>query len=200
MTKAKLKPALEQEARPDGRRQRSDANRRRIAETMLDLVFEGEMTPSAERIAERAGVGRRTVFRLFNDMEGVYREAHAVMLARVAPIIDEPIRGATWRARLDQVIERRARLFEEMLPIKTASDALRGQSPFLQADHAEITRMLRGVLLFIVPKTVSDDRTLFEAVELSLSFESWRRLRQEQRLSAKSATAVMKRITAALLD
>ncbi|MDZ4778253.1 MAG: TetR/AcrR family transcriptional regulator [Alphaproteobacteria bacterium] len=201
MTKAKLKPAPEQAAaRPDGRRLRSDANRRRIAETMLDLVFEGEMTPSAERIADRAGVGRRTVFRLFNDMEGVYREAHAVMLARVAPIIDEPISGATWRARLDQVIERRARLFEEMLPIKTASDAIRGQSPFLQADHAEITRMLRGVLLFIVPKTVSEDRTLFEAVELSLSFEAWRRLRQEQRLSAKSATAVMRRITAALLD
>jgi len=201
MTKAKLKPAHEQaQARPDGRRQRSDANRRRIAETMLDLVFEGEMTPSADRIAERAGVGRRTVFRLFNDMEGVYREAHAVMLARVAPIVDEPIRGATWRARLDQVIERRARLFEEMLPIKTASDALRGQSPFLQADHAELARMLRGVLLFIVPKPVSEDRTLFEAVDLSLSFEAWRRLRQEQRLSAKSATTVMKRITAALLD
>lgn len=200
MTKAKLKPAPEAEARPDGRRQRSDANRRRITEAMLDLIIEGEMNPSAERVAERAGVGRRTVFRLFSDMEGVYREAHALMMARVAPIIDEPIRGATWRARLDQVIDRRGRLFEEMLPIKTASEALRAQSPYLRDEHIEVTRMLRGVLLFVLPKTVVDDRTLFESVELTLSFETWRRLRQEQRLSAKAAVAVMRRITAALLD
>jgi len=200
MTKAKLKPAPEAEARPDGRRQRSDANRRRITEAMLDLIIEGEMNPSAERVAERAGVGRRTVFRLFSDMEGVYREAHALMMARVAPIIDEPIRGPTWRARLDQVIDRRGRLFEEMLPIKTASEALRAQSPYLRDEHIEVTRMLRGVLLFVLPKTVVDDRTLFESVELTLSFETWRRLRQEQRLSAKAAVAVMRRITAALLD
>ena len=200
MTKAKLKPAPEAEARPDGRRQRSDANRRRITEAMLDLIIEGEMNPSAERVAERAGVGRRTVFSLFSDMEGVYREAHALMMARVAPIIDEPIRGATWRARLDQVIDRRGRLFEEMLPIKTASEALRAQSPYLRDEHIEVTRMLRGVLLFVLPKTVVDDRTLFESVELTLSFETWRRLRQEQRLSAKAAVAVMRRITAALLD
>lgn len=200
MTKPRLKLAPEPEARPDGRRQRSDANRRRITEAMLDLIIEGEMNPSAERVAERAGVGRRTVFRLFSDMEGVYREAHVLMMTRLAPIIDEPIRGATWRERLDQVIDRRGRLYEQMLPIKTASEALRAQSPYLQDEHAEVTRMLRGVLLFVLPKTIAEDRTLFESVELTLSFEAWRRLRQEQRLSAKAAVAVMRRITAALLD
>ncbi|MBP6689360.1 MAG: hypothetical protein KA153_05180, partial [Hyphomonadaceae bacterium] len=48
----------------DGRRQRSDASRRKIAQAMLELLREGEPDPSADLVAERAGVGRRTVFRL----------------------------------------------------------------------------------------------------------------------------------------
>lgn len=200
MPRLKLKPVAVPAAQTDGRRQRSDANRRRIAEALIELAIAGEMAPSAERVAERAGVGRRTVFRLFSDMEGVYREAHALMIARLAPIIDEPIQAPTWRARLDQLIDRRVRLFEEILPIKVASDARRAQSEFLQDGHAEFTRLLRGVLMFVTPKSVSDDRTLFEAVELTLSFESWRRLRQEQRLSAKAASMVIRRMIDALLD
>jgi AcrR family transcriptional regulator len=195
-----VKPAAQPEVQTDGRRLRSGANRRRIAQAMIDLSFEGEFSPSAERVAERAGVGRRTVFRLFTDMEGVYREAHALMIERLRPIIQEEIAGPDWRVRLDQMTERRARLFEEMLPVKTASDAFRNQSEFLQRDHAEITRMLRGVLLFALPKSVTEDKTLFEAVDFTMSFEGWRRLRQEQRLSAKAALAVVKRMIAALVD
>jgi len=200
MPKPKLKPAAPARPHTDGRRQRSDVNRRKIAEAMIDLVFAGETSPSAERVAERAGVGRRTVFRLFSDMDGVYREAHALMVARVRPILEEPITGSTWRAKLDQMVERRARLFEEILPVMAVTDALRGQSEFLEQDHQDMARMLRSVLLFVVPKSVAEDRTLFEAVDLTLSFEAWRRLRQEQRLSAKAALAVMKRLIAALLD
>ncbi|MBL8558075.1 MAG: TetR/AcrR family transcriptional regulator [Hyphomonadaceae bacterium] len=205
MTKAKRKPGAEpaiqgDDVRSDGRRRRSDANRRRIAQALIDLAIDGDIAPSAERVAERAGVGRRTVFRLFSDMEGVYSEAHALMIARLGPIIHEAVEGATWRERLDQLIDRRVRLFEEILPIKTASDARRAHSPFLQEGHAEFTRLLRGVLMFVAPKSVSEDRTLFEAVELALSFETWRRLRHEQRLSAKSAGAVVRRLVDALLD
>lgn len=200
MPKPKIRPDIAPDTQTDGRRQRSDVNRRRIAEAMIDLVFDGETAPSAERVAERAGVGRRTVFRLFSDMDGVYREAHALMVARVRPILEDPITGATWRAKLDQMIERRARLFEEVLPIMAVTDALRGPSEFLEQDHQNVARMLRSVLLFVVPKTVSEDRTLFEAIDVSLSFEAWRRLRQEQHLSAKVAVAVMKRMVAALLD
>lgn len=199
-TKTKPRPAPEPEEQTDGRRRRSDANRRRIAQAMIDLAFQGEHSPSAERVAERAGVGRRTVFRLFTDMEGVYREAHALMIERLQPIIEEEIAGPDWRARLEQMTERRARLFEEMLPVKTASDAFRGQSEFLQNDHVEITRMLRGVLLFALPKEITEDKTLFEAIDFTMSFEGWRRLRQEQRLTAKAALAVTRRIIGALVD
>lgn len=183
----------------DGRRQRADVSRRRIALAMLDLVREGEVEPSADLVAERAGVGRRTVFRLFADMEGVFREMHAVMVERLTPEFSVPLEGATWRERLDEVVARRARMFDQMLPIKSASDAHRYRSKFLQTEHRKLTRMQRDSLRRVLPANVADGEA-FEALDLALSFEAWRRLRQEQGLSAKQAVAVLRHATRALVS
>jgi AcrR family transcriptional regulator len=183
----------------DGRRQRSDASRRRIALAMLDLLREGEADPSADLVAERAGVGRRTVFRLFSDMEGVFREMHAIMTAQLTPEFARPFEATTWRERLDELIERRAKAFEQMLPIKTAADARRYTSDFLKVEHENITRLQREALLAVLPANLAKGDML-EALDLSLSFEAWRRLRYEQGLSVKQAQAVLRRLVSALVD
>jgi AcrR family transcriptional regulator len=183
----------------DGRRQRSDASRRKIALAMLDLLREGEADPSADLVAERAGVGRRTVFRLFSDMEGVFREMHAIMTARLTPEFARPFAATTWRERLDELIERRAKAFEQMLPIKTAADARRYTSDFLKVEHKNITRMQRQALLAVLPASLAKGDML-EALDLSLSFEAWRRLRYEQGLSVKHAQAALRRLVSALVD
>ncbi len=183
--------AEDEKPRRDGRRMRSDANRARIANAMLEMLREGVRDPSAEALAERAGVGRRTVFRLFNDKEGLYKEMHAIMLARLLPIFSAPIDGAAWRDRLDNLIERRARLFEDMLPIKNAADAQRYRSDLLQKEHAEFTAMQRSTLLFVLPKGFAADKV--EMLDLALSFEAWRRLRTEQKLAPKAAAALLRK-------
>jgi AcrR family transcriptional regulator len=182
----------------DGRRQRADASRRRIARAMLELVREGEVEPSADLVAERAGVGRRTVFRLFSDMEGVFREMHAVMVERLAPEFAAPFKSATWRERLDEVVTRRARMFDQMLPIKSASDAYRARSKFLQTEHRKLARMQRDSLRRVLPANIADGEA-FEMLDLALSFEAWRRLRQEQGLSAKQAIATLRYAARALI-
>jgi len=184
----------------DGRRQRADASRRRIALAMLDLARAGEPAPSAEMVADQAGVGRRTVFRLFSDMEGVYREMHAVMVERINPMFAAPFTATTWRARLDELIERRSRMFEEMRPIKTAAEVHRHRSAFLQNGHRRITKLQRETLLATLPDSIRKDSELVEVLDLSFSFEAWRRLRQEQRLSNKEALAVWRRMACALVD
>lgn len=183
----------------DGRRQRADVSRRRIALAMLELVREGEVEPSADVVADRAGVGRRTVFRLFSDMEGVFREMHAVMVERLTPEFVASFKGSTWLERLDEVVARRARMFDEMLPIKSASDAHRARSKFLQTEHRKLTRMQRDSLRRVLPANVADGEA-FEALDLVLSFEAWRRLRQEQSLSAKQATGVLRYAARALVS
>ncbi len=184
----------------DGRRQRAGVSRRRIALAMLELARAGEMAPSAEQVAEQAGVGRRTVFRLFNDMDGVYREMHAVMVERISPMFAAPFAAATWRARVYELIERRALMFEEMRPIKTAAEAHRHRSAFLQNEHRKLTKLQRDTLLATLPHSVSSDAVRVEALDLAFSFEAWRRMRQEQRLPVKQAVAVWRRLARALLD
>lgn len=183
----------------DGRKKRADASRRRIALAMLELVRAGETKPSAEQVAEAAGVGRRTVFRLFDDMEGVYREMHAEMTSRLAPMFAAPFVAATWRARVDELIERRARMFEEMLPIKTAADAHRYASPFLQGEHRKLTKLQRDTMLAVLPQSIAAQTERVSALELTLSFESWRRLRIEQKLTIKQAIATLRLMADALL-
>lgn len=190
------------DARPttDGRHARADANRRRIAEAMLELVNEGDAAPSAERVAEQAGVGRRTVFRLFQDMEGVYREMHSLMVARLLPMFAAPFASTTWRERLDEVIERRARMYEEMLPVKSASDAHRYRSNFLKREHRRLTRLQRETLVAVLPESLAKQTEKVDALDLTLSFEAWRRLRFEQDLSTKQAVGVLRGMVKALVD
>lgn len=184
----------------DGRRQRADVSRRRIALAMLELARAGEIAPSAEQVAEQAGVGRRTVFRLFSDMDGVYREMHSVMVERISPMFAAPFSATTWRARVDELIERRARMFEEMRPIKSAADAHRHRSAFLQTEHRRIVKLQRDTLLATLPDSVRKDETRVEALDLAFSFEAWKRLRGEQGLPVKQAVAVWRRLAGALLD
>ncbi len=166
---------------------------------MLELLRDGVADPSAEIVAERAGVGRRTVFRLFSDMEGVFREMHAIMTARLTPEFVRPFLATTWRAKLDELGERRAVAFEQMLPIKTAADARRYTSNFLTVEHRKITKLQREALRSVLPVSLAKGEML-EALDLTLSFEVWRRLRYEQGLSVKQARAVLRRMLAALVD
>lgn len=175
----------------DGRRLRAEASRARIVAAMLDLIRDGNPAPSAEAVAERAGVGLRTVFRLFNDMDSLYREMHAMMLARLAPIAAEPVVGETWRERLRNLIQRRVRLFEEMMPFQVAADAQRARSPFLQKEHEALVRMQRGTATAFLTDEARADPMLVEMLDLVMSFETWRRLRLDQHLPMDQAQAVV---------
>ena len=98
-------------------------------------------------------------------MEGVFREMHAIMTSRLTPEFVRPFVATTWRARLDELIERRSKAFEEMLPIKTAADARRYTSNFLQKEHKKVTRLQREALRDILPAGLTKGDML-EALDL----------------------------------
>ena len=185
-------------AERDGRRRRSADSKRRIVEAMLELVREGAVSPSADDVAARAGVGRRTVFRLFSDMEGIYREMQAIMRDRVAPVRAIPLSGDTPAARLDALIDRRVRLFEELMPVSVAASVHRHRSPQLQADHAAIQAELRAILFDVLGDTALPDPLDREALDAALSINLWIRLRMEQKLDVAASSAILHRLAAAV--
>ncbi|MCF8505975.1 MAG: TetR/AcrR family transcriptional regulator [Caulobacter sp.] len=183
----------------DGRRLRSEASRLRIVEAMIALVSEGHVLPSAEAVATRAGVGLRTVFRLFEDMDGVYRGMQAVMTGMLGGLLDGPIEAADWRAALDILIDRRAEAFEILLPLQVAADGQRQRSQALREGRLRLVRSQREMLASILPSTVQADPDLVNALDLALSFEAWRRLRTDQGADIPAAARIMRRTARALL-
>lgn len=176
----------------DGRRQRSDRSRRRIIEALFDLIGEGDMSPSAVSVAERADVGLRTVFRHFEDMDSIYDEMTAELSDAVMPMIMAPYETTNWRDRLMESVEKRAEIYEMIFPMKVCMSLRRFQSDFIQTQYERDVALGRSTLKAILPEEIVSNRTLFAALETTLAFTTWRRLRQDQNLSVESARAAIR--------
>lgn len=195
---APTKPPLAAEPVVDGRRLRSEASRLRIVEAMIALVSEGRAMPAAEAVASRAGVGLRTVFRLFEDMDGLYRGMQAVMTERLGGLLEGPIEAADWREAVDILIERRAEAFEMLLPLQIAADSPRTRSAALREGRLRLIQAQRDTLLAVLPADIQADAELVQALDLALSFEAWRRLRTDQGADIAASVGVMRRMARAL--
>ncbi len=180
------------DARPDGRRQRSARSRRQIVEAMVKIVRGGDMRPSAARVAEVSGVSLRTVFRHFEDMDSLFREMTAIIEAEIRPIFERPLQSKDWRGKIDELIGKRIEIYERILPLRVSGSVRRFQSDFLKHDHEVFLELEQAGLKAVVPKSLQRDHALFSSLCLLLSFEAWRGLRQDQGLTRKDAEAAMR--------
>ena len=183
----------------DGRRQRSHDSQQRIVEALLTLVSEGHLSPSAEQVSERAGVGLRSVFRHFKDMESLHKAASVILSDRLEQAAREPFKAVDWHARLFELIDRRAKVYEQLAPFLRAAQVHRSTSRVLQAGHLQFVAVLRRILFERLPAGLAIPPETLEGVDLLLSFEAWQRLRHEQRLGSSQARVVLRAAIAALM-
>lgn len=184
----------------DGRRLRSEVSRRRIVEAMRELIREGSVAPRAEEVAARADVGLRSVFRHFDDMESLYREIAEAMLIEVTPMLNLPQPAGTTAEIIAEMIDRRIKLFERIMPFRTAADVHLHRSPFLLEDRLRMNEMLRKAMRSALPAELRKDRTLLDALEAVFSFEFWRRLRWDQQLSPAQARRAVELTVTSLVN
>ena len=180
----------------DGRRQRSRSSRARIVAAMLDLVARGEVSPSAARVAEVAGVGLRSVFRHFADMDALYREMSEAIEAQVLPILLRPPQGEGWKARIGDLAERRAEIFETIMPYRISASLRRFESPYLMQDYRRMLRLEAQTLEAYLPASVQADIAGAQGLGVILSFATWRLLRHDRGLAPSEARAVVQRMLA----
>lgn len=184
----------------DGRKARSERSRLQIVDALFALIQEGDMDPSAARVAEAAGVGLRTVFRHFEDMDGLYGEMTNQLEAEILPVVMTPWSSTAWRERIRELVSRRAGIYERILPLKVAANLRRFSSAYLMQDYRRFLTMERAGLNGILPDEIRNDKSLVGALELVTGFQAWRRMRQDQDLSPQEAEAVVLRTVEALLD
>ena len=199
MTKTATLTKIAHHLAADGRVRRSQRSGQAILEALLQLVGEGSVAPTAQQVAARAGVGIRTVFRRFSDMESLFAEMDTRLQAEALPLLlgGRPEGKVAERARA--LIKQRVALFERIAPFKRSGNLKRQQSPFLQNRHATLVRELRADLQRWLPELRRAPADVADALDLSLSFEAWDRLRVEQRLSRERAQAAVERMVLALV-
>jgi AcrR family transcriptional regulator len=178
----------------DGRRERSRSSRSKIVAAMLDLVGSGDVAPSAARVAEVAGVGLRSVFRHFDDMEELYREMGDVIEARVMPIILQAPAGANWKEKLFNIADKRATLFETILPFRISASLKRFQSAYLMQDYRRMLRFEWETIEAHLPGSVKADVVGARGLNVILSFQTWKLLRHDQQLPVDEAKAIVRRL------
>jgi AcrR family transcriptional regulator len=184
----------------DGRARRAERSRGAILQALFELIGEGALTPTAQQVAERAGVGLRSVFRHFRDMESLFAEVDARLLRELEPLAKGPPAQGPLAHRVRELAARRAKLFERIAPYKRSANAQRAGSAFLSARHAELVRRLRSALRRWLPELAAAPEQTAAAVELLCSFEAWDRLRADQRLSPERAQATVARAVLSLIE
>jgi AcrR family transcriptional regulator len=183
----------------DGRERRSQRSRHAIVTALFELIGAGDPQPTAQRVAERAGVGLRSVFRHFADVESLYAELNEHVQAAALPLLRDPPDSGTLEQRALELVKHRSAFFEAISPYKRAGDVARHRSVFLQRQQARVVRELRERLLRALPELGRAPEPLVEALDAALSFEIWDRLRREQKLSRERAAEAMKVVALSLL-
>jgi len=187
----------------DGRTLRSLRTREAIVDATIALLDDGDLRPTAPRIAEQAGVSVRSIFQHFADLESLHAavaERLAVRLtALVLPISPELPLGD----RLDRFVQQRGTLLEAVTPIRRAADI---HGPF----SSEITARLRDGQAFLrleVERTFAPEldaageerQDLLDALDACLSWGTWDGLRAGLGRDRPDAERVMRRLAAAVL-
>jgi len=184
----------------DGRAERTARSRARMLDAFFALIGEGEVTPTAQQIAERANVGIRTVFRHFSEMETLFAEIDEMIRKEAGPyLFCKPSTGSV-QQRATQLLHGRIRGFERFAPYLRATRVNRWRSNFLEASYARFVLDQRTALLEWLPELARAPQAASDAVELAVSFESWDRLRNEQGLGSARTQAALERTLHALLD
>jgi AcrR family transcriptional regulator len=188
----------------DGRNARSLRSRRAIIDAMRALHAEGDLRPTAPRVAERAGVSLRTVWQQFTDMETLLVEANRrdneilrSLMKQIDP--DQPL-----AARIALFVGQRAAILEQMTPSWRAA---RLQAPFseeLRRSKARTLAMAKAELETVFAPELLElagnkRQELGEGLHAISIWSFWESLRTELDLSAEQAENLVRATVTALL-
>ncbi len=191
----------------DGRQSRTARSRRAICDACLDLIGEGVLQPSADEVAQRAGVSRRSIFNHFADLAELYDAVLEVGIERAAPLLDEVPKVGALEERIGAFIGVRARFLEDCTPYTRAltaqalvgsisEEAIRISRKGLEINRRMLEEMLAEDLSSL---RAAERRELLEALTSAMAPLTWEHMRGGRDLSVARATAVMRRSVMALL-
>lgn len=181
----------------DGRRLRREQNREAVLDALVELFEEGSYTPGTTKVAERAGISPRSLFRYFDDVDDLHRAAIERARAIAAPLTVVDIDPAAPTAtKIDAIVRARIKLHETVGNAERATRLSAHRHEVIAAQLREGRAWFRQQALEIfAPELAGERAILLPAVDALLSIETYDLYRTTHGLSRAKATAAL---TAAL--
>ena len=208
MTKAAVEPLVspsDPETPIDRRRLRTERGRQLVVDSLLAYYDEGDHQPGAAKIAARAGVSERTVFRYFDDLDSLAAAAIEIQVARVAPAFVAPDPDGPLDARIAALVTQRTRIYAATAVATRAAHLFEAQSPTIVRALTFRRALLREqVATLFAPELAARHahvRTeLLDALDVVTSLETIEQLRTVAGHSSRRAQTIVTHTVRALLN
>ena len=152
-------------------------------DALLELIEEGDLHPTATRIAERAGISLRLIYHHFGDLESLFRAASERQTQRIAEAIEAIPLELALGDRIDALVAQRSVILEWITPVRRAAQL---QEPY--SDQLRDTRLALQALGVNQVATVFDPELgqlapderhrLLQALGATLGWGFWNELRE----------------------
>jgi AcrR family transcriptional regulator len=181
----------------DGRTQRGARNRQAIIDALIGCYNDGDLQPSVQAVADRAGVSARSVHNHFVDVEALRAEVADRQWERLGPLasyldVDLPI-----PERVQQLVDQRAAIFEEVTPVRRAALLSLPDSPTIATKLARLDRSFRNQIDRGFPGVATE---VLDAVDALASWDTWNRLRAAQGASVVRSKRILARTISTLIE
>ena len=159
----------------DGRNLRSIKSKQMIVDALIKLVKEGNFEPTAQKVADESGVGIRTVFRQFDDMENLLKSVDAELSKDYNfDVKFDPI--SSFEDRLAIAINHFNSGYKKHRLIMFATASNMWKYKFLEKNYMNYQKIIRTKTEEVLPEVLNFDSELQELTHATLSFAFWTRL------------------------
>ena len=173
----------------DGRRLRSSNSQDIIVDAMMEIIKKGVLEPTVQQVADHAGVGIRTVFRLVKDKETLFskmdekvKESH-YELFKATP-------SGTLRERIEGLMELESTAFEDNIEFIKATLANKWKYKTLEENYKKNQLKIKQLMFRSIPEInqlASNSQEFLTAIN---SPNFWIELRENQSLSFARAKEI----------
>lgn len=157
----------------------------------MSLIAEGILVPTAQQVSERAGVGIRSVFRHFSDMESLFVTADELNRARYQNLFAGGDRDGSLDERIEHAVEQHAVAYEAVGHVFLSTKSQLWRYGILREQYMRAQRQIRRDLEDWLPELRDLPADRREMVDMLASFESWNRLRDIQGQNRKASVRLI---------
>ena len=172
----------------DGRKLRSIKSQNIIVDALMQLIKGGILEPTAQQVADAAGISIRTVFRQMEDMETLFFKMDEKIKHSYKKVIDSVEPKGNLLDRIHGLINLETKIFEDNLQFIRSTLGIKFKYKTLQNNHQKADKDLKLLLYKWLPEMNNLDNSLQILLNSMNSVGYWIELRENQMLSAKDAT------------